>query len=63
MAQPVEHPILGNINVVAEAVTMSGAVRHRYMPAPERGQHTDDVLSELGLEGGEIADLRKRNIV
>jgi formyl-CoA transferase len=63
MAQPIEHPILGNINVVAQAVTMSGAMRPRDMPAPERGQHTEDVLSELGLEGDEIADLRKRSIV
>ncbi len=63
MAQPVEHPILGNINVVAQAVAMSGAMRHSYMPAPERGQHNEDVYRELGLGSDEITDLRKRNIV
>ena len=63
MAQPVEHPILGNINVVAQAVAMSGAMRHSYMPAPERGQPTEDVYRELGLGIDEISDLRKRNIV
>ena len=37
-----------------------GAVRR---PAPTLGQHTDDVLRELGYDETAIADLRKRNIV
>ena len=32
-------------------------------PPPLLGQHTDQVLGELGLSGGEIADLRSRKVV
>ncbi len=63
MSQPVDHATLGAINVVAQPVTMSDAKRRTYTPAPERGQHTDEVLGEFGITVEEIADLRKRNIV
>lgn len=63
MAEPVEHPILGDIKVVLHPVTMSRAARQGYTPAPERGQHTNEVLAEFGISADEIAELRKRNIV
>lgn len=63
MAKPVDHQILGAINVVAQPVSMSRSVRERYLPTPERGQHTDEVLSEIGLSADEIAELRNKNIV
>jgi crotonobetainyl-CoA:carnitine CoA-transferase CaiB-like acyl-CoA transferase len=31
--------------------------------APERGQHTDEILAELGYSAAQIADFRERNIV
>ncbi|HAT36711.1 MAG TPA: formyl-CoA transferase [Rhodospirillaceae bacterium] len=33
------------------------------LPTPELGQHTDDILTELGYEADKIADLKSRNIV
>ena len=63
MAQPVAHPDLGTIHVVGQPVGLSRAPKRAYAPTPERGQHTDEVLAELGIGGDEIADLRKRHIV
>lgn len=63
MAVPVESPILGKTRVVGQAINMSRHTRDSYTPAPERGQHTDEVLAEFGLQADEIADLRKRQII
>jgi len=32
-------------------------------PAPEVGQHTDEILKELNYAPGEIARLRERGVV
>jgi crotonobetainyl-CoA:carnitine CoA-transferase CaiB-like acyl-CoA transferase len=37
-----------------------GRFRHR---APTLGEHTDQVLAELGYRPAEIADLRTRNVI
>lgn len=63
MAVPVDSPILGKTHVVGQAIDMSRHRRESYAPAPERGQHTEEVLAEFGLKAGEIADLRKRQII
>ena len=33
------------------------------LPTPTLGQHTDDILADLGYDDEKIADLKKRNIV
>ena len=63
MTVPVEHPVLGRLAVVRNAVTMTGAAASVRAPTPEAGQHTDEVLRELGLSGAEIETLRGKKIV
>ena len=63
MEAPVEHPRLGAIKVVGQAVAMSRARFEARRPTPERGQHTDEVLRELGMDDAEIAGLRERHII
>jgi crotonobetainyl-CoA:carnitine CoA-transferase CaiB-like acyl-CoA transferase len=63
MAVPVDSPILGKTHVVGQAINLSRHRRDSYTPAPERGQHTDEVLAEFGLQTEEIVDLRKHQIV
>jgi crotonobetainyl-CoA:carnitine CoA-transferase CaiB-like acyl-CoA transferase len=37
-----------------------GRFRHR---APTLGEHTDEVLAELGYKPADIAELRTRNVI
>ena len=63
MSRPVDHPVLGKLNVLRHATNLSGAPKMAYRPAPERGEHTDEVLKEFEFSDDEIETMRKENIV
>jgi len=63
MAQTVHSDKLGDIDLVAQAIGLSRTPSTFAVAPPERGEHTDEVLSEIGLSDGDIADLRKRNVI
>ena len=47
----IDHPLLGKMTVVSSPVHISDApVTVRIMP-PQLGEHTEEILSELGLSG------------
>jgi formyl-CoA transferase len=63
LATKVQHPRLGELEVQNLPVTLSrtpGAVR---TPAPDVGQHTDEILGELGYSKEEIAAIRRDGVV
>jgi crotonobetainyl-CoA:carnitine CoA-transferase CaiB-like acyl-CoA transferase len=63
IAAPVEHPKLGRIELVGQAVSLSRTPWQLHSPTPEAGQHTDAVLRELGYSDADIAGLRARKVV
>ena len=63
MAQPVQHPELGDIELVGQPFTLSRHSGKLRTATPARGQHTAEVLGELGLTSDEIADLQCRQVV
>jgi crotonobetainyl-CoA:carnitine CoA-transferase CaiB-like acyl-CoA transferase len=63
LAQPVRHSERGEIRVQGLPATLSrtpGAIRHG---APVHGEHTDEILAELGYSREEIATLRRDGVV
>jgi crotonobetainyl-CoA:carnitine CoA-transferase CaiB-like acyl-CoA transferase len=57
------HPVAGNIRQPRPAAQFSATPSQLGGPAPTLGQHTDDVLAELGLSPTDIARLRAENVV
>ena len=64
MARPVHHPNLGDMKVVGQAINMNRTPEPAELrPTPDLGQHTEEVLRELGYNDAAIADLRAREVV
>ena len=59
MAVELQHPKAGGIRNIGVAVKLSDTPGSVRTPAPLLGQHTDDVLAELGYSDADIAALRQ----
>ena len=59
IATPVEHPTLGRLELVGQAVTLSRTPSRLRTASPEPGEHSDAILRELGYSDGDIAGLRE----
>jgi crotonobetainyl-CoA:carnitine CoA-transferase CaiB-like acyl-CoA transferase len=57
------HPRWGTTQDIAVMVRLSGATRRAGRPAPEIGEHTREILDEVGYTGPEVADLYESGIV
>jgi crotonobetainyl-CoA:carnitine CoA-transferase CaiB-like acyl-CoA transferase len=55
--------VLGDVEVVGQAIELSRTKWSVRTPTPEPGEHTDAVLRELGYGDAEIAGLRERKVV
>jgi crotonobetainyl-CoA:carnitine CoA-transferase CaiB-like acyl-CoA transferase len=62
-AASVEHPTLGNINLVNQPVTLSRTPATMRNPTPELGQHSAIILRELGYTDAQIDQLTERKII
>jgi crotonobetainyl-CoA:carnitine CoA-transferase CaiB-like acyl-CoA transferase len=58
-----EHQIAGRLKGVGHPVLIAGAERHAGLPPPMLGQHTDDVLGEMGLSSETISELRQARVI
>jgi formyl-CoA transferase len=61
--QPVDHPTLGHLELVGNGVKLTRTPAQVRTPAPEKGQHTREVLAEFGYDTAAIADLQARGVV
>jgi formyl-CoA transferase len=63
MAVPLRHPTKGTVRVVNQAVALSRTPATIDRPPPRPGEHTEEVLADLGYDRGAIQDLRRRNVI
>ncbi len=63
MSQVVRHPQLGNLRMAGVPWRFSRSPASIRRPAPALGEHTDEVLAELGYDSERIAALRTSGAV
>jgi crotonobetainyl-CoA:carnitine CoA-transferase CaiB-like acyl-CoA transferase len=59
--QMLDHPDKPGLKLVASPIRMGAAVPAR--PAPKLGQHSEELLTELGYDAGEIERLVAEGVV
>jgi formyl-CoA transferase len=63
MTQAVDSPVLGEISLLGQPVELSRTPSRLATPPPERGEHTEEVLAELGFDQEARESLRARGVV
>ncbi len=60
---PLDHPTYGRIEIVANPAKLSKTPATIRMPAPEFGQHTEEVLLEHGYTWEDIAQFEEEGVI
>jgi crotonobetainyl-CoA:carnitine CoA-transferase CaiB-like acyl-CoA transferase len=59
----VEHPKMGKVKLIGNAVDMSRTPPTIHEPPPMLGEHTDEVLKSLGYDANAISSLRNQGVI
>jgi crotonobetainyl-CoA:carnitine CoA-transferase CaiB-like acyl-CoA transferase len=59
----VSHPRLGKFKVLSQAITLSRTPAKVATATPEIGEHTEEILQEIGYNASEISSLRSKGAI
>lgn len=63
MLVTVDHPVCGKVNMVGVPMKLSRTPARIGRPPPTLGQHTEEILLEIGYSKGKIEELRKLKVI
>lgn len=63
IATEITHPTVGPIEIVRNATSLEGVPNEVRRPAPEAGEHSNDILRQFGFDDSEIQALRSNEII
>jgi crotonobetainyl-CoA:carnitine CoA-transferase CaiB-like acyl-CoA transferase len=63
MVETVHHPTIGDLKLLGMPFKFSDTPAGVRRPPPTLGEHTDEILGELGMNAAEIANLRAGKVV
>jgi crotonobetainyl-CoA:carnitine CoA-transferase CaiB-like acyl-CoA transferase len=63
MVHEYDHPEVGRLRVMGQPLLFAGTPARDPGPPPTLGQHTDEVMREIGYDDAAIADLRGRKVI
>ena len=63
MVREYDHPVLGSLKTVSQPIRFNGDRTPVRAHAPMLGEHTEQVLSDLGLDEEEIQALAARDVI
>ena len=64
IARKVKHAELGEFGVVGQPINLSDAPQPDFLkPTPDTGQHSEQILADLGFSASDIAALRDKGVV
>lgn len=63
IAQKLQHPKLGEIEILGQPISLSRTPPQFRTAPPELGEHTDDVLRDAGYSSEQITELRNDGVI
>jgi crotonobetainyl-CoA:carnitine CoA-transferase CaiB-like acyl-CoA transferase len=63
MVVEIDHPGHGPVRMTGFPVKLAGTPARLRLPAPQLGEHTDEILRDLGYNAERIAGLKDRGII